>query len=80
MKKFNINEIIKVKLNEKGIQHYIDWYNNIVHEHWKIKEVTGIQKDGYKEFQMWHFMEVYGEVMGMGIQSYFDNDILIDIK
>lgn len=84
MKKFNLNENIKVKLNDKGIQHYVNWYNsNMLLDKWKIdyKYVKdSIGEDGYRTFQMWHFMEVYGSELDMGFQDLYDLNILIDIK
>ena len=34
-------------------------------------------KKGYVEFQMWNFIEMFGDYTGMAVQSYYETNILI---
>ena len=69
--KLNLNEQVKVKLTPLGAEIYYHQYDDV---NKKIKENCGkefepimpqIDKDGYTEFQLWHFIELYGEHIGM---------------
>ena len=69
--KINLNDRIKVKLTPLGAEIY---YHQCDDVNKKIKENGGtelepimpqIDKDGYTEFQLWHFMELYGKHIGM---------------
>jgi len=81
---FNINENIRVKLNDLGHQRRANLYNEYIGiipnrerrnmEYYKKQS----DKDGYTTFQMWHFMELFGEVTGIGKPDYYDSNILIN--
>lgn len=69
--KINLNDIIKVKLAPLGAEIYYHQYDEV---NKKIKKNGGteleplmpqIDKDGFTEFQLWHFMELYGKHIGM---------------
>ena len=69
--KLNLNERVKVKLTPIGAEIYYHQYDDI---NKKINENCGkkvepimpqIDKDGYTEFQLWHFMELYGQHIGI---------------
>lgn len=69
--KINLNDRIKVKLTPLGAEIYYHQFDDVDK---KIKENGGtgfepkmpqIDKDGFTEFQLWHFMELYGEHIGM---------------
>lgn len=69
--KINLNDIIKVKLAPLGAEIYYHQYDEV---NKKIKKNGGteleplmpqIDKDGFTEIQLWHFMELYGEHIGM---------------
>ena len=81
MKAFNINHIIKVKLTN----HAKDIY---YHQHDKLNKSYGrelikpsypeVDKDGFTEFQLWHFIEIYGPYMHMTSPMILqDNNIYI---
>ena len=70
-KKINLNDRVKVKLTPLGAEIYYHQFDDVDK---KIKENGGtgfepmmpqIDKDGYTEIQLWHFMELYGEHIGM---------------
>ena len=39
-----------------------------------------IDEDGYISFQMWNFMEIFGNHINFGYKPPFDLDIIIDEK
>jgi len=73
-------------MTEKGYKRLALMYN-----HWgkllpTYKERTPqyykdrADKEGYTSFQMWSFMEQFGEVTTIGMDGYFETHILIDSK
>lgn len=69
--KINLNDRIKVKLTPLGAEIYYHQYDEL---NKRIKEngetelepiMPQIDKDRYTKFQLWHFMELYGEHIGM---------------
>ena len=66
--KINLNEIVKVKLTPLGAEIYYKQFDD-VNKHCGREickpQMPRIDKDGYTEFQLWHFMELYGEHIGM---------------
>lgn len=69
--KINLNDRIKVKLTPLGAEIYYHQHDEV---NKKIKENGGtelepimpqIDKDGYTEFQLWRFIELYGKHIGM---------------
>lgn len=69
--KINLNDRIKVKLTPLGAEIYYHQYDDV---NKKIKENGGtelepmmpqIDKDGYTEFQLHHFISLYGEHIGI---------------
>lgn len=69
--KINLNDRVRVKLTPLGAEIYHHQFDDVDK---KIKENGGtgfepmmpqIDKDGYTEIQLWHFMELYGEHIGM---------------
>jgi len=87
MKKININETVKVKLNEVGLAIYADSAketnkkfeeNNV-----KCKFPIYPKRDdkGYVEFQLWDLMKLYGKHLELTLMSPFeDNTIYFDDK
>lgn len=67
---FNLNQSVKVKLNQDGRQHLKE----------KISYEMPEDKNGYTTFQMWHFMEIFGEVTHLGMNQLYNNNILLDLK
>ena len=69
--KINLNDRIKVKLTPLGAEIYYHQYDEVDK---KIKANGGkefeptmpeIDKDGFTEIQLWHFIELYGEHIGV---------------
>ena len=86
MKKFNVNNTIKVKLTDLGYQLLLDIYNKwslglSFHEDRDIEYFRDMaDEDGYSSFQMWQFIRDFGPVTDMGAKSHYETNILIDIE
>ena len=68
MIKINLNETIKVKLTPYGAEIYYKQFDELNKLHGREickPKMPRIDKDGYTEFQLWHFIELYGQHIGM---------------
>lgn len=68
MQKINLNEIIKVKLTPYGAEIYYKQFDELNKQRGREickPKMPRIDKDGYTEFQLWHFIELYGQHIGM---------------
>ena len=66
--KINLNEIVKVKLTPLGAEIYYKQFDELNKKCGREickPRMPRIDKDGYTEFQLWHFIELYGEHIGM---------------
>lgn len=66
--KINLNEIIKVKLTDLGKDIYYHQFDELNRRHGKVVIEPFFPKEdveGYTEFQLWDFMEIYGKHIGM---------------
>ena len=69
MKKLNINEFIKVKLTERGKDIFYHQYDGLN---------SRLGENGFTEFQLHEFMNLYGRYMINGLPSVIeDNHIYI---
>ena len=82
MKKLNTNVIIKVKLNDFGKDIYYHQFDHLLKEHPGIgiePSFPKMDEEGFTEFQLHHFMELYGEYFVMGHRLPLeDNNIYLD--
>lgn len=68
MIRINLNEMVKVKLTDLGKDIYYHQFDAMNKAHGRQiakPQFPKCDKDGYTEFQLWCFMELYGEHMGM---------------
>jgi len=80
MKKFNINDYVKVKLNEIGI-------TELKRQHKKLKKmgfegdflVPEVDENGYTKYQLHYLMHLFGHLTSIGFGCPFETEILIDI-
>ena len=93
MKKLNLNETIKVRLTDHGKDIYYHRHDEL-NEFIKARGGKPLQphfpkvdKDGYTEFQLWIFMEIYGPHIGMckpavtqDLNLYIEDEQLDDVK
>ena len=73
--RINLNEPIKVKLTDWGKEiyyHQYDRINQIVGREACKPSFPKEDENGYTEFQLWCFMELYGEHMGMTLPNVIE--------
>ena len=66
--KINLNETVKVKLTPYGAEIYYKQFDEVNKQYGKEickPHMPRIDKDGYTEFQLWHFIELYGQHIGI---------------
>ena len=78
--KFNLNYSVFVKLTNEGYEYWKKKNDNIFSQVPKwVKEVNYYKnkadKNGFIKFQMWEFMQIFGDSIGLGYQPKF----LIDV-
>lgn len=67
--KFNLNDIIKVKLENNGLEIIIyDHYQKFKDEEYTLEDRLKHLKyhRGYIEIQIWEFMQIFGRELEMG--------------
>lgn len=67
---FNLNEIVVVKLTDKGKKAYKKYETNLNLSNNLKKE----NLDGEIEFELWNLFKIFGEHMGIGNQVLFINN------
>lgn len=68
IQKINLNETIKVKLTPYGAEIYYKQFDKLNKQYGREickPQMPRIDKDGYTEFQLWHFIELYGQHIGI---------------
>ena len=68
IQKINLNETIKVKLTPYGAEIYYKQFDELNKKYEREickPQMPQIDKEGYTEFQLWHFIELYGQHIGM---------------
>ena len=85
MKKINLNSFIYVKLTDYGRQVYIDYHENIISQatvdSYKKRYVEiakrvleeNTNSNGYSEFQLHEFMNIFGSHMYTGSENVVEN-------
>lgn len=74
----NINETVKVKLTEHGVDVYLGFHNmaflpkrhHITRDGFKAKA----DSEGWHSFQLWHLMEVFGPHIHLTANQFFENN------
>ena len=69
MIRININESVKVKLTDYGkdvYYHQYDELNRRVGREICKPSFPKVDEEGYTSFQLWYFIELYGNYIGMG--------------
>ena len=73
--RINLNELIKVKLTDWGKEiyyHQYDRINQIVGREICKPKFPKEDENGYTEFQLWCFIELYGEYMGITMPNVIE--------
>ena len=77
--KFNLNYSVRVRIKDKGIEHYVRKYNEIMpfQLHTSFKEFKEkANADGYHTMQFHSFMDNFGG-MGVGLADLVDTNIYL---
>ena len=75
IQKINLNETIKVKLTPLGAEIYYKQFDELNKQYEREickPQMPQIDKEGYTEFQLWHFIELYGDHIGMCKQNVIE--------
>ena len=82
--RINLNEYIKVKLTDRGKEiffHQYDFINSVAGREICKADYPEEDENGYTEIQLWRFMQLYGEHIGMSLPNVIDPlDILYELK
>ena len=73
--KINLNDTIKVKLTPYGAEIYYKQFDELNKQRGREickPQMPLIDKDGYTKFQLWHFIELYGQHIGMCKQNVIE--------
>ena len=73
--KINLNEWVKVKLTDLGKEifyHQYDGVNKAVGREVCKPFYPKEDENGYTKFQLWHFIQLYGEHIGMAYPNVID--------
>lgn len=75
MKEINLNDKIKVKLTPLGTDIYYHQFDEMNKQYVKIiiePHMPRIDKDGFTEFQLWKFIQLYGNHIGMAFPNVIE--------
>lgn len=77
MKKFNINDVIRVKLTDYGKEIYYHRFDHLIEAGYPIeRRFPKVDEEGFSTFQMWVFIEIYGPHMHLTSKNIMEhNDI-----
>ena len=78
----NLNDTIKVKLTDRGKDIYYHQFDNLIEAGTKLTpKMPKVDADGYTEFQLWGFIQLYGRHIGMTKPNVIEPiDIVIEGK
>jgi len=87
MKRFNVNDKVRVKLTVYGIKILKMRHDKLTSDNTNLKNTLGefklpeVDSEGYTSFQLWELMNIFGPYMYLGsVESPFDTTIEIDDK
>lgn len=80
---FNLNSYMYVKLNEKGFKYWHEIDSDHIPDNIKVN-LEGLKrkadKDGYVEFQLWNFMQIFGDEMYHVGEPLFETTVRFNKK
>ena len=62
----NLNDVIKVKLTSYGKQVFYSYWNIVP------TPSLNIDEDGYTQFQLWEFINIFGSYIYMGAKNVIE--------
>jgi len=77
--KFNINDSVKVKLNDRGREILKQQHDLLFKDIPRYREFTLPQEDeqGWSTWQLWRLMETFGPHISIGFEVPFETEIEI---
>lgn len=78
---FNVNDWVKVKLNEKGLNELQRQHYALINVFPSLREFTVPDTDqaGYSKWQLHSLMNTFGHMMALGNEVPFDTVIKIEV-
>ena len=76
MKKFSVNDMVKVKLTDVGkdiFYHQFDDLNEMYNEVMIKPRYPEVDDEGFTKFQLWHLMNIYGPHLRLGGDAPFED-------
>ena len=85
MEKWNLNDLVKVKLTAYGVKVHFNYYNAINEAHDRTiippaQCMPNIDGNGYTTYQLWDFINIFGSSIHMGMQNVIDPIEIIRIS
>lgn len=74
--KFNINQLVKVKLTKVGMDELKRQHAELP-ESLKFEFNQTVDEDGYSSFQCWQLMSTFGHMMILGLNLPFETETLL---
>lgn len=82
-KPVNINHLVKVKLNERGLEILREQrleLNKRLPENLRSEFTPPkVDKEGYCKYQLWCLMETFGKYCVLGYEPPFEAEILVEV-
>ena len=78
----NLNDEIKVKLTDRGKDIFYHRLDDLIEMGVKLTpKMPKVDADGYTTFQLWDFIQLYGQYIGMALPNVIEPiDIVIEGK
>ena len=76
----NLNNKVRVKLTEKGFEVYRTRLEPICGMLRQLYQPPKVDAEGYSEFQLHDFINLFGQQIGMGLELPCDINILVEIE
>lgn len=77
--KFNMNDIVRVKLTDHGRRLHREYHDNLFANYLSARPIKykPIKEDnnGWSEWQLWNLMSIFGKHIYMGCKSVFETNI-----
>ena len=73
MIEYNLNKTVYVKLNNVGRDIYKNYIQNL---NSNLSTEPKVDENGYTKFQLWDLIHIYGEYIGLGLQTPFDKNCI----
>ena len=77
MKRFNINDYVKVKLTAHGYNVHEMHYKKYLGANYNEKYYApAVDREGFTKYQLWEFMNIFGEYMFNGSEQVIEDNLI----